>query len=103
MSSEVNGFLAHYGVKGMKWGVRKKRDSGGDSGGSSSKSKSSSDESGAKPKKQSRRQRRKEERRARIEAQQKRAADIIDQAAKNPDSLVKVRTQYGPYLLSGRE
>ena len=40
MSSEVNGFLAHYGVKGMKWGVRKDR-----KGGSSRRSKSSSESS----------------------------------------------------------
>ncbi|ADD80907.1 gp016 [Rhodococcus phage ReqiPepy6] len=34
MSSDVDSFLAHYGVKGMKWGVRKKS-SGESSGGSS--------------------------------------------------------------------
>lgn len=79
--------LKHYGVKGMKWGVRKKRD-----GGTSSK-----------PKKQSRRQRRKEERRARAEAQQKRAMETLDLAAKNPTSIVKVRTQYGTYLTTGEE
>ena len=78
--------LAHYGIKGMKWGVRK-----ADGGGSS------------KPKKQSRRQRRKEERRARAEAQQKRAAEIMEQAANNPTSTVKVRTQYGTFLTSGEE
>ena len=83
--------LMHYGIKGMKWGVRKKRD-GGDSGGTSSK-----------PKKQSRRQRRKEERRARSEAQQKRAMEILELAAKNPTSMVRVRTQYGTYLTTGEE
>ena len=83
--------LMHYGIKGMKWGVRKKRD-GGDSGGTSSK-----------PKKQSRRERRKEERRARDEALQKRAKEIVDLAVKNPTSMVKVRTQYGTYLVTGEE
>lgn len=34
MSAEVDDFLAHYGVKGMRWGHRKAEDSGG-SGGSS--------------------------------------------------------------------
>src|SRR5690606_4927505 len=29
MSNEIDGFLAHYGVKGMKWGVRKDRKSSG--------------------------------------------------------------------------
>ena len=94
-NNETEAFLAHYGIKGMKWGVRKKRDggdSGGDSGGTSSK-----------PKKQSRRQRRKEERRARSEAQQKRAMEILDLAARNPTSMVKVRTQYGTYLTTGEE
>lgn len=89
--------LAHYGVKGMKWGVRKKRDGSSDSGGSDS------GRSSSKPKKQSRRQRRKEERRARAEAQQKRAAEIMEQAANNPTSIVKVRTQYGTFLTSGEE
>lgn len=34
MTVTVNGFLAHYGVKGMRWGVR--RDRSGDSGGEGS-------------------------------------------------------------------
>ena len=86
--------LMHYGIKGMKWGVRKKSAGGDsdDSGGTSSK-----------PKKQSRWQRRKEERRARAEAEQKRAAEILDLAAKNPTSMVRVRTQYGTYLTTGEE
>lgn len=43
--TDVDEFLAHYGVKGMKWGVRKDRSSG--SGGSSGASSGSSGKSGA--------------------------------------------------------
>ena len=93
--------LTHYGVKGMKWGVRKDRDGGSRRG--RAKDQSAGDASGAKPKKQSRRQRRQEERRARIEAHQARASEVFEQAANNPESLVKVRTEYGPYILTGQQ
>lgn len=36
MSDNVDDFLAHYGVKGMRWGVRRKDPSGGSSSGTSS-------------------------------------------------------------------
>ena len=46
--SEVNAVLAHYGIKGMRWGVRRKRGKGGRvEGGSSSKSESSKPKSDA--------------------------------------------------------
>lgn len=93
--------LMHYGVKGMKWGVRKDR--GGRSGRRRANDQSAGDASGAKPKKQSRRQRRIEKHRARIEAHQARAAEVFTQAANNPDSMVKVRTAYGPYILTGQQ
>ena len=93
--------LKHYGVKGMKWGVRKDR--GGRSGLRRAKDLSAGDSSGAKPKRQSRRQRRIEKYRANIEAHQARAAEVFTQAANNPDSLVKVRTEYGPYILTGQQ
>ena len=93
--------IMHHGVKGMKWGVRKDR--GGRSDRRRANDQSAGDASGAKPKKQSRRQRRKEGRRARIEAQQARATEVFTQAANNPDSLVKVRTEHGPYILTGQQ
>ena len=93
--------LMHYGVKGMKWGLRKDR--GGRSGLGRAKDLPAGEASGAKPKRQSRRQRRKEERRAKLEAQQARATEVFTQAANNPDSLVKVRTEYGPYILTGQQ
>lgn len=34
---KVNNFLSHYGVKGMKWGIRKRDETGGGSSGSSTK------------------------------------------------------------------
>ena len=39
MSDEVDDFLAHFGVKGMKWGVRKDRDGGSSKRGSASNDK----------------------------------------------------------------
>ena len=43
MSDEIDGFLAHYGVKGMKWGVRKDRDGSSRKSSGSSKKKESGD------------------------------------------------------------
>ena len=46
----VDDFLAHYGVKGMRWGVRRDRSAGGSgSSGSGSKKKSGGSTSAAKP------------------------------------------------------
>lgn len=97
MTDKVEAFLAHHGVKGMKWGVRKDR---GDKVPRKERKKSSEVDA---PKKQSRRQRRKEAKRVRNEQYQKRATELLTAAAENPQSLVKVRTQYGHYLLTGRE
>lgn len=37
MSDPVDNFLAHYGIKGMKWGVRRRRSEGGEASGPSRK------------------------------------------------------------------
>ena len=48
MFDNVESVLEHYGIKGMKWGVRRKRGSDGRVGGESSDSDSSSSEGGSK-------------------------------------------------------
>ena len=93
--------LKHSGVKGMKWGVRKNRDGGSRRG--RAKGQSAGEASGAKPKKQSRRERRAEARQALAKAYQDRALEVFAEAEKNPTSLVKVRTESGPWILTGQE
>ena len=52
MTEDIDAFLAHYGVKGMRWGVRRDR---GNSG-SSSKGQANASDASSKPKKSTKRQ-----------------------------------------------
>lgn len=71
MSISVDGFLEHYGVKGMRWGIRRNRDSGsGD---------------GSKPKKLTR----KEVRAEKNEFYLKKMDNVVKTAAAQPESLIK--------------
>ena len=81
---EDEAFLAHYGVKGMRWGVRKSKDS-------SEKSKS------PKEKRVSKRKRRVQ---ARIEAGQKKATELLVDAHENPNNLYMLN---GRAVVTGRE
>lgn len=104
MSSQVDDFLAHVGVKGMRWGVRKNDDggssgssgsSGNNSGGSGSGGGDGADSGkGKKPKyEESRREYRK---RTRAEAQEfydKKAEGVISEALKKGDGVL-VKTFY---------
>lgn len=105
MSDQVDDFLAHVGVKGMRWGVRK-NDDGGSSGSSGSSGSNSGGGSGSgggdgadggkgkKPKyEESRREYRK---RTRAEAQEfydKKAEGVIAEALKKGDGVL-VKTFY---------
>ena len=51
MTNDIDDFLAHYGVKGMKWGVRRDRGSSG----SSSKGRANASDASSKPKKPAKR------------------------------------------------
>lgn len=100
MSSQVDDFLAHVGVKGMRWGVRK-NDDGGSSGSSGSSGSNSGGGSGSgggdgtdggkgkKPKyEESRREYRK---RTRAEAQEfydKKAESIVNESLKRGDEIL---------------
>lgn len=97
MSSQVDDFLAHVGVKGMRWGVRK-NDDGGSSGSSGSNSGGGSGSGGGdvadggkgkKPKyEESRREYRK---RTRAEAQEfydKKAESIVNESLKRGDEIL---------------
>lgn len=88
MSEEVDDFLAHYGVKGMKWGVRRNRVSGDSS-------------SSAKPKRLTRKEKR-VEKKAFYEAK---ASRILNKALEDPEVLVSIRTPNSPYptIATGRE
>ena len=86
--SEVETYLEHFGVKGMKWGVRKKRDQGSDS--SSPK------------KKKLTRQEVKAEKRAFYE---KKAARLIYEAQRDPTVMLRI-TRPGdpiPNIVTGQQ
>lgn len=84
---EVDEFLAHYGVKGMKWGVRK---SSGDSSGSSEKRLS------------------RKEFKAKVSSEknafyENKAARILDEATKDPKTLISVKAGTYPTVVTGKE
>ena len=86
MSQDVDAFLEHYGVKGMRWGVRR-----------SSQNETSS------PKK-SRREKRAEKKAAKQEFYNQKAQRIIAKAMEDPDTLVALKTtDTYPTIVTGRE
>jgi hypothetical protein len=77
--------LSHHGVKGMKWGVRKKRDSG------------------AEPKK-SRKERKREAAEARTKAVEEHLNRVLEAAGNDPvNTLIMTRTRRGRILMTGEE
>jgi hypothetical protein len=87
--SEVDNFLAHYGVKGMRWGHRKPDDSGG-----------------AAPKKRSRKELRAVNKAGREKFNQDRADKVLGAALKKGDGvLIKTHMPYDQYptIMSGKE
>lgn len=91
-NEKTDAFLAHFGVKGMRWGKRKARDS--DSGGESSGGSS-------KPKKLTR----KEVKQEKADFYQKKADNLLKVASTDPDSLIAVRTPntYIATVATGKE
>lgn len=88
----VDTWLAHFGVKGMRWGKRKARD---DSSGDASSAPP------AKPKKLTGKEVRAEKR----EFYQKKADNLLKKATEDPESLIAVRTpgDYATTIATGRE
>lgn len=86
----VNDFLAHHGVKGMKWGVRK-----------------SEYKSMSRDERKSYRKKTGKERRADLnEAYQKKASALVDVSSKHgKDVLIKARVPYDAYpvVMTGNE
>lgn len=80
-------FLAHHGVKGQKWGVRRKRDSSGSSG-------------SAAPKKQSRKEIKKEKAAAQHKANVEKANGLMREAFKDPTLLIALN---GRTVVTGKE
>lgn len=91
--------LAHYGVLGMKWGVRKRRDSKPSSSGKSSdsSSKKSSAPKKTKPKKVSRKEHRAKVKAERNKFYEQKAESIMKEALKDPEVLIKLSTPGDPY------
>lgn len=84
--AEVDDFLAHYGVKGMKWGKRKAQDSS-----STGERRLSRKEHRAKVKKEQ------------SDFYQKKVDRMIEEAVNDPDVLIKVRTLNGTMIATGKE
>ena len=92
MSTETDVFLAHYGVKGMKWGVRRKSADDG--------------ASAAKPKRMSRKEARALNKEGRKKFYEDKANRILSESVKKGDDvLVQVRTPGSTYptVVTGRE
>ena len=86
MSQDVDVFLEHFGVKGMRWGVRR-----------SSQNETSS------PKK-SRREKRAESKAAKQEFYNQKAQRILAKSLEDPDILVALKTaDTYPTIVTGRE
>ena len=84
--TEVDNFLAHYGVKGMKWGKRKADDS------------SSNGE-----RRLSRKEHRAKVKQERSAFYQKKADKLLEEVMNDPDVLVNVRTLNGSMIATGKE
>ena len=83
MPQDVDAFLEHYGVKGMRWGVRKNSTSSH---------------------KKSRREKRAEKKAAKQEFYNKKAQNIIAKSLEDPDTIVSLKTtDVYPTLVTGRE
>ena len=84
--AEVDDFLAHYGVKGMKWGKRKAQDS-----------------SPSGERRLSRKEHRAKVKKERSEFYQKKADKLFEEVMNDPDVLVNVRTLNGSMIATGKE
>jgi hypothetical protein len=113
MNHIVEDFLAHHGVKGMKWGVHKdevllRRISGGNQLRSGAETREQRKAENAKDKqayKDYKKSTPKAERRAdRIAAQVSKGEYIVNQALKQPESLIATRDPSGmQMIMTGRE
>lgn len=89
MDKEVDNFLAHFGVKGMRWGRRKATENSGDSSGSS-----------PKPKKLTR----KEARAEKDAFYQNKGTNLLNKALKDPDILIELHNgDIIPTITTGKE
>lgn len=117
--AEVDDFLAHYGVKGMKWGVRRNSDTGvrpiaktldeskfGRAANANAKrymAKQAAKTNAAAPKRLSRKEHKAKVKRERDEFYQKKANKLLDEVMNDPEVLVNVRTMNGTMVASGKE
>ena len=80
MPQDVDSFLEHYGVKGMRWGVRKNVTSSH---------------------KKSRREKRAEKKAAKQEFYNQKAQNILAKSLEDPDTIISLRTtDVYPILIS---
>jgi hypothetical protein len=101
MSTAVGDFLAHYGVKGMKWGVRRDEEMMGRIAGYKARGESAETKARYKEyKKTTSRKQRKADKAAVIES---RAQALLDDAMKNPLNIMEVGTPGYPTLMEGKE
>lgn len=101
MANEVDDFLAHYGVKGMKWGVRRDDAVLARIGGGKLADETKEEKQAYKAyKKSTSRKERKQDRKL---ARESRARHLIETSVANPKNFVAVGTPGYPTLMRGQE
>lgn len=97
--NDVDDFLVHYGVKGMRWGRRKSDSGSGGSGGSGGSAKKAPKHT------ETRREYRKRVKQEADEFRQKKFEKTFDTAEKKGDDVL-IKTMYadsGPTIVTGKE
>lgn len=101
MTSTMDSFFAHHGIKGMKWGVRRDEAVLARIAGGRIQGETKDDRQKYKTYKKS--TSRKDRKKDRWEARTSRVNHLVETSLKNPKNFVQVGTPGYPTLMSGKE